>query len=107
MRVLFHQLFQPESWKLYRNLGVFSFTFAPVDHPLTVLRVFHALAGTKRVPARGLLYRQLRPVELFAARSEELGDVVDGVVFRSGISTAFGLGAGARALPAGSIRHAL
>ena len=47
VRVLFHQLFQSESRELYRNLGVFSFTFAPIDNSLAVFRVFHALPGTE------------------------------------------------------------
>src|SRR5258707_12372639 len=40
VRVLFHQLFQSESWKLYRNLRVFSFTFATIHHSLAIFRVF-------------------------------------------------------------------
>src|SRR5438270_4092068 len=66
VRVFFHQLFQSESWKLYRNLGVFSFTFTPVHHSLAIFGVFHALSGTKRRATCRLLHRNLRPVELFA-----------------------------------------
>src|SRR5690242_8489509 len=106
MRVLFYQLFQSESWKLYRNLGVFSLTFAPVDHSLAIFRVFHALAGTKRAAARGLFHRKLRPVELLASRSKEFGNVVYGIVLGTGIPAVTRLGPGRR-LPAGVRRRAL
>src|SRR6476469_6009695 len=86
MRVLFNQLFQSESWKLYRNLGVFSFTFTPVHHSLAIFRVFHALAGSKRATARRLLYRNLRPVELLAPRSKKVRNVVNGIVLGTSIS---------------------
>src|SRR5499427_10911565 len=99
MRVLFHQLFQPEPWKLYSNLGVFSLTFTPVDHAFAVLGVFHALSGTERVAARRLLHRHLGTIELLAAGSKELGNVVNGVVFVPGISAAARFGARAGTLP--------
>src|SRR4249920_4091353 len=86
MRVLFHQLFQSESWKLYRNLGVFSLTFATIHHALAIFRVFHALAGTERAAARGLLHWNLRTVELLAPRGKKFGNVVDGIVLGAGIA---------------------
>src|SRR5438309_10828449 len=86
VRVFFYQFFQSESWKLYRNLGVFSFTFAPIHHSLAIFRVFHALSGTKRAAARRLLHRNLRPIKLLAARSKEVGNVVNGIVLGTSIT---------------------
>src|SRR5712672_297247 len=86
VRVLFDELFQSESWKLYRNLGVFSFTFPPIHHSLAIFRMFHALAGTKRAAACHLLHRNLRPVELLASRGKEVGNVVNGIVLGTSIS---------------------
>src|SRR6478609_9518042 len=106
MRVLFYQLFQSESWKLYRNLGVFSLTFTPVDHSLAIFRVFHALSGTKRATARRLLHGNLRPVELLAPRGKKFRDVVDGIVLGAGIAAIARLGPGRR-LPPGMRRRAL
>src|SRR5437660_1779516 len=54
--------------------------------------MFHALAGTKRATNGWLFYRDLRTVELLAARRKEFGNVVDGVVFGAGISAIAGLG---------------
>src|SRR5262249_4266865 len=104
--VLFHQLFQSESWKLYRNLGVFSLAFALIDNSFAILGMFHALARTKRSSAGTLLHRDFRPRELLSARSKELGDIVDRVVLWPGIAAAITrLGPGRSALLIG--RHAL
>src|SRR5689334_17869519 len=92
MSVLFHQLFQSESWKLYRNLGVFSLAFAAEDHALTILGMLHTLSGTKRAAACGLVYRDLWPGKLLAARGKELRNVIDGVVARTVIAVAPGPG---------------
>src|SRR5215469_2866298 len=80
LRKLLHQFFQAESWKLYSNLGVFSFAFALIDSTFAIFRMFHPLAGPERSSALRLLHRNLRPCELLAARSEELSYVVDRVV---------------------------
>src|SRR5262249_3343218 len=104
MGVFFHQLFQSESWKLYRNLGVFSFTFAAKDNAFAVLGLPDALSRTKGVDPSGLLHRELRPVELLAARGKELGDVLDGVVSRPGVAAAAWR---ARALPVTLVHRAL
>src|SRR6267154_909923 len=86
VRVLFDELFQSESWKLYRNLGVFSFTFTPIHHSLAIFRVFHALSRSKRTASSRLLHRDLRPVELLASRGKEVGNVVNGIVLGTSIS---------------------
>ena len=43
LRVLLHQLFQAESWELYRELGLFALTLALIDRPLTVFRMLNFL----------------------------------------------------------------
>src|SRR5512140_1340346 len=105
VRVLLDQLFQSESWKLYRNLGVFSFTFTPVHHSLAIFRVFHTLSGTKRAAARRLFDRNLRPVELLAPRRKEVGNVVNRIVLGTRISAVPRLGVSR--LPTGMRRRAL
>src|ERR1700731_1820376 len=94
VRVLFHQLFQSESWKLYRNLGVFSFTFTPIHHSFAIFRMFHALSGTKRTATGWLFHWDLRPVEFLAPRGKEVGNVVNGIVLGTSISAVARLGAG-------------
>src|SRR5215469_12033948 len=81
LRKLLHQFFQAESWKLYSNLGVFSFAFALVDRALAILRVPDTLAWPERLPALRFIHLNLRPGEFLAPRSKELSDVVNGVVF--------------------------
>src|SRR4051794_10775626 len=51
--VLFDQLFQTVSWKLYRNLRVFPISLALVDHSLAVLRMANALTGLESGASRG------------------------------------------------------
>src|SRR5205823_2281364 len=75
--IFLDQLLQTESWELYRNLRVLTFSFAQVDGALAVLGVANLLAGAEASFAFGLLYRDFRQVELLAAGSEELGDVID------------------------------
>src|SRR5215471_7625879 len=72
LRVLLHQLFQSESWKLYRNLGVFSFALALVDSALTVFRMPDTLSWTKRPATATFLDRHLRSRKLLAARGKKL-----------------------------------
>src|SRR5262249_31102827 len=89
LRVFLHKLFESEPWKLYRNLGAFSFAFPAVHHTFAILGMSHALSGTKCRPA-GLLLRRLGRSsgqgKLLPARSEELGDVVDRVVLGPGVT---------------------
>src|SRR5262249_4804136 len=92
MRVLFHQLFQSESRKLYRNLGIFSLSFAPINNALAVFRVFHTLSGAEGVAACGFLHGHLRTIELLATRSKELRDVVDRVVLWPSVAAGSGSG---------------
>src|ERR1041385_3827214 len=106
MRVLFHQLFQSESWKLYRNLGVFSLAFALIHNSFAIFGMFDALPRTERAAAGTLLHGDFRARELLTPRGKELGNIVDGVVFWPGISAAITrLGSCRSALLIG--RHAL
>src|SRR5262245_15235090 len=81
--VFLYELLESEPWKLYRNLGAFTFAFPAVDHAFAVLRMADALAGTKRRPAGFLLRRLGRGLgqgKFLAPRGEEFRDVVNGVV---------------------------
>ena len=88
---------------MYRNLRVFAFSFALEDHAFAVFWVTDFLAGTKSFFAFGLFYLDFGDAEFLAARGEELGDVVDGVVVFAGIlwrsgNRLFDLGLPTRAL---------
>src|SRR5258706_11439374 len=80
LRVLLHQFLQTEARELYRNLRIFPISFALIDRALAVFRVFDLLSRTEAALACGLLHRQLWPLELFATRCEELGDIVASIV---------------------------
>src|SRR5579863_4341593 len=83
--ILLYQLFQAESWKLYRNLGVFPIAFAPVDRAFTIFGVSDALARLESSPSSCCGHLYLRPAKLLATRGKELGNVVDGVISRPGV----------------------
>src|ERR1700736_4278668 len=78
--ILLHQLLQAEARKFVRNLGFFALPFALVDGSFSVFGMPDFLAGTKTALASGLFYWRFRDSELFAARGEDLGDVLDRVV---------------------------
>src|SRR5579864_588904 len=67
--------------------------------------MFHALSGAKRAAACRLLHRNLRPGEFLAPRSEEVSDVVNGIVLGTSISAVTWLGM--PRLSAGMRWHAL
>src|SRR5882757_10067215 len=80
LRVLLYQFLQTEARELYRNLRIFPISFALIDRSLAVFRMLDLLSRTESAPARGLLDRELWPLELLATGCEELGDIVDRVV---------------------------
>lgn len=74
---LLHKLFNAEPRKLYRNLCIFSVTFAFENDSLTIFRVSNALAATKTGFARRLGNGNLGPRELLTAGCKKLCEVVD------------------------------
>src|SRR5581483_10265002 len=92
--VLLHQCFQAEAWKLYSNLGVFAFSFAAKHRSLAEFGVANFLTGPESALPGRLRNGHSGPGKLLAARGEELGDVVDRVVGRAGVGSAFGLPSG-------------
>src|SRR5438128_3973264 len=80
LRILLHQLFQPEARELYRNLSFFAFPFALIDCPFTVFRMLHPLPRPESAPSFRLFDRQPGHAEFLPARSKEFCDVVDRVV---------------------------
>src|ERR1019366_9878265 len=83
--VFLDQLFQTESMKLYRNLGVFPIAFAMIDHSFAIFGVVDAVSLAQSAPSGALVEVHLRAGKLFAARGEKVGDVVDGIVGRAGV----------------------
>src|SRR5437667_1678756 len=77
LRILFHQLLQAEARELYRNLGLFAFSFALIDCSFAIFWMPHFLPGTKSSPTFRLLNRQLGNGELPPARGKELRNVID------------------------------
>ena len=80
LRIFLHQLLQTEARKLYRNLGLFTVSFALVNGALAIFRMPHLLSRTKSLLALRPLNRQFRQAELLSARCEKLRDVVNGVI---------------------------
>src|SRR5215471_14514256 len=88
LSVLFHQFFQPESWKLYSNLGVFSLSFTLVDSALTIFGMLDPLAGPECPAASCLLYGDLRPRKFLSTRSKEFRNIFNRIIFWTRITTA-------------------
>src|SRR5438445_1941414 len=78
--VLLYQLLQTEARELYRNLGLFTFSFALIDQAFAIFGMAHLLSRTESSIASGLLQRHLGNVEFLAARGKELGNVINRVV---------------------------
>src|SRR3954471_21599889 len=71
LREFFHQLLQPKTRELYRNLRVFPITLAFVHSPFAVLRMDDPLPRLESLFAGRLWNRDLRPTKFFAARGEK------------------------------------
>src|SRR5205823_11368447 len=75
---------QGETKELLRYLCVFPLALAVVDHSLAVLGVSDLLPGTKALVSSWFLDWHLGYAEFFPPRSKKLGNVVYGIVLRSG-----------------------
>ena len=80
LRVLLYQLLQSEARELYRNLGIFTFSFALIDRAFAIFGMADFLPGAESFLALWLFYGHFGKAELLSPRGEELGNVVDGVV---------------------------
>src|SRR5579872_3865670 len=86
LSVLLHQLLQTEARKLYRNLGLFTVSFAMIDGAFAIFGMLHLLPGPKSLFAFGFIERQLRYGKFLPARCEKLRDVVNRIVTASRVS---------------------
>ena len=58
LRILLHQLLQTEPRELYRNLGIFPFSFALVDGAFAIFRMANLLSRAEALLAFRLFDRQ-------------------------------------------------
>src|SRR6266852_8487637 len=85
LRILLHQLLQTEARELYRNLGIFTFSFALVDGAFAIFRMANFLSRAEALSAFGLFDRQFGDAELLASRGEKVGNVLNRVVGLAGV----------------------
>src|SRR4029077_6582114 len=85
LRILLHQLLQTDARELYRNLGIFTFSFALADGAFTIFRMGNFFSRAEAPSAFGLFDRQFGDAELLASRGEKVGNVLNRVVGLAGV----------------------
>src|SRR5271166_3657440 len=83
--ILLDQLLQTEARELYRNLGLFTFSFSMINRAFAIFGMAHLLPWLETLLAPGLLHQRFRDAEFLSPRGEKLGNVVDRIVTASGI----------------------